>query len=336
MDTLRFFNLEMLHFLWLIPLLISFFWYGAIKRKPQLAAFVRPEIQPKLRISSRPFQRTWKAVLFLGALALIVVSLSRPAWNLKETSVKRAGRDVVFLLDVSRSMLATDLKPNRLERAKLAIADCLKRLRGDRVSLVAFAGAATVRCPLTLDYGFFQMMLDSLGTESTYLGGTMIGDAVRATLDQVLDDQEKEFKDIILITDGEDHESFPVQAAEAAGKQGVRLLVIGLGDEDEGERIPVVDENGRTSFLTYQGREVWTRLDASTLRRMALSTPGGKYLPVATGSIDLGDVYMDLVAGAEKKELETRTIRQYEEKFQIFLGLAIILLIVELFLRERK
>ena len=328
--------MEMLHLLWLMPLLVSLFWYGAVKRKQQLAAFIKPKIQSKIWISSHPFNRTWKAVLLLTAVALIVVSLSRPAWNLKETIVNRAGRDVVFLIDVSRSMLAQDLKPNRLERARLAISDCVKRLQGDRVALVAFAGATTVRCPLTLDYGFFQMMLDSLGTVSTNRGGTMIGDAIRATLDQVLDDQEKEFKDIILITDGEDHESFPVQAAESAGKQGVRLLVIGLGDENEGERIPVIDEKGQTSFLTYQGQEVWTRLDAATLRQMALATPGGKYLPVATGSIDLGDVYMDLVASAEKKELETRTIKQYEEKFQLFLGLAILLLIVEALLTNRK
>ena len=336
MESIRFFNIEMLHLLWLMPLLISLFWYGAVKRKQQLAAFIRPEIQPKIGISSHALNPIWKAVLLLAVVALIVTALSRPAWNLKETTVKRAGRDVVFLLDVSRSMLAQDLKPNRLERAKLAISDCVKRLQGDRVALVVFAGATAVRCPLTLDYGFFQMMLDSLGTESTNRGGTMVGDAIRTTLDQVLDDQEKQFKDIILITDGEDHESFPVQAAESAGKQGVRLLVIGLGDENEGARIPLVDENGRTSFLTYRGQEVWTRLDAATLRQMALATPGGRYLPVATGSIDLGDVYMDLVAGAEKKELETRTIKQYEEKFQIFLGLAILLLIVEALLANRK
>lgn len=336
MDDVKFFNREMLHLLWLTPLLIGFFWYAARQRQQLLAKLIRPAAQAKISISPHRANRIWKAVLLLGAIMLIVAALSRPVWNFRETTVTRAGRDVVFLLDVSRSMLARDLKPNRLQRAKLAIADCVERLQGDRVALVAFAGAASIKCPLTLDYSFFRMMLDSITTESTGQGGTMLGDAIRTTLDQVLDNQQKEFKDIILITDGEDHASFPVQAAETAGKQGVRLLVIGLGDEQEGARIPLTNEDGSSTFLTYQGQEVWTRLDGETLRQMAVVTPGGKYLPVATGTINLGDVYMDLVASADKKEFETQTITQYEEKFQIFLAMALVLLVVAMFLSERR
>jgi len=164
----------------------------------------------------------------------------------------------------------------------------------------------------------------------------MIGDALRTVLRDLLDQQEKEFKDVILITDGEDHESFPKEAAKAAGDQGVRLIIIGLGDEKEGQRIPITDDQGQKSFLKYQGREVWTKLDAETLRAMAQATPGGRYLPVATGTINLGEVYQDLILSAAKKELSSQTMEQYEEKFQIFLAAALCLLLLESVIGEGR
>jgi Ca-activated chloride channel family protein len=201
---------------------------------------------------------------------------------------------------------------------------------------VVFAGTAVVKCPLTVDYGFFRMMLDNISTESISRGGTMIGDAVRKVVNEVFDDQAREFKDIILITDGEDHDSFPVAAAEEAGKKGIRIIAIGLGDENEGMRIPIKNEKGEKTFLTYQGREVWTKLDANTLRKMAGATPGGKYLNVATGTIDLGEVYSNLVGKEEKKEFESETIKKYEEKYQIFLAIAFVLLCIELITGDRE
>jgi Ca-activated chloride channel family protein len=282
-------------------------------------------------------RRRWKAALVLAGFALVAVALVRPAWNPKPKQLERRGRDVVFVLDVSRSMLAEDLAPNRLERAKLAIVDCVERLRGDRVALVAFAGSAALKCPLTLDYGFFRTMLEDIGVDSIARGGTKIGDALRSVVQDVFDDQQKEFKDIILITDGEDHDSFPVRAAEKAGERGIRLIAIGIGDEDQGKRIPVTDERGSRSFLKDKsGQEVWTRLDADTLRKMVNATPGGKYFNVATGTIDLGAVYTQIVDTAEKKALESKTVKRYEEKFQIFLGLAFLVLCAELAVSERK
>jgi Ca-activated chloride channel family protein len=233
-------------------------------------------------------------------------------------------------------MLAEDLAPNRIERAKLAIQDCVDRLQGDRVALVAFAGTSAIKCPLTLDYGFFLMMLADISTDSISRGGTMIGDAIRNIMNDVFDDQAKEYKDIILITDGEDHDSFPVEAAKMAGDSGVRIIAIGLGDENEGTRIPVTNEKGDKVFLKYQGQEVWSKLDADTLRKMVISTPGGKYFNVATGNIDLGNVYMQLIASAEQKALESETIKRYEEKYQIFLSIALILLFLEMITSDRK
>ncbi|MBN1163673.1 MAG: VWA domain-containing protein, partial [Candidatus Krumholzibacteriota bacterium] len=260
----------------------------------------------------------------------------RPAWNPRPRTVQRSGRDIVFILDVSRSMVAEDLAPNRLEKAKYSIRDMIARLEGDRVALVVFAGTAVLKCPLTLDYGFFNLMLEDVDTESVSRGGTMIGDAIRKTLDEAFDDQEKKYKDIILITDGEDHDSFPVEAAEEAGRRGIRIIAIGLGEEYQGKRIPITDEKGNRTFLTYQGQEVWSKLDATTLRKIANETPGGRYLNVATGTIDLGDVYAKLIAGEEKREIESKTIKLYEDKFQIFLSLAFLCLMAEVLVTERR
>ena len=217
-------------------------------------------------------------------------------------------------------MLAEDLAPNRLERAKLAIVDTIERLEGDRVALVAFAGTAVIKCPLTLDYGFFRLALSDISPESVTRGGTLIGDALRKTMDEVFDERQTEFRDVILITDGEDHESFPVEAATQMGERKIRLLAIGLGDEEQGRRIPVTGRGGRKTFLQYAGQEVWTKLDGDTLRQMVNATPGGRYLNVSTGAIDLGDVYVKLIAGARKTELGSTEIERYEEKFPDFLG----------------
>lgn len=330
MNGVKLYAVEMLYLLWLLPLVVALYGYAAYRRKASLAAFYDPEMLARLVIPVKRETRVVKAVLFLLALFCLAIALARPAWNQKDLVIKRTGRDVVFMLDVSRSMLAEDLLPNRLEHAKLAIGDVVDRLSGDRVGLVAFAGNAVIKCPLTLDYGFFRMSLDSISTQSVSRGGTMMGDALRTVLSEVFDDQAKQYKDIILITDGEDHESFPVEAAKAAAEKGIRLIVIGLGDEKEGQRIPIVGPDGKKSFLKYQGQEVWTKLDANTLRAMANATPGGRYLPVATGTINLGEVYQDLIAGAEKKELESQTMRQYEEKFQIFLAAALLFLVGEI------
>jgi Ca-activated chloride channel family protein len=326
----------MLHLLWVLPLVFLIFMYGWSKKRKALELFIEAGLLDKISISIDKSKRYFKAVLTVLALAFIIFALTRPSWNPRPEKIERKGRDIVFLLDVSKSMMAEDLVPNRIERAKLAINDCIEQLRGDRVALVAFAGTAAIKCPLTQDYGFFKMMLKSIDTDSIARGGTMMGDAIRLLLNNVFDDQAKEYKDIVLITDGEDHDSFPVEAAKKAGEKGMRLIAIGLGDENEGKRIPVVNEKGEKTFLKYNGKEVWSRLDADTLRKMVNVTPGGKYFNVSTGTIDLGTVYRQLIASAEKKELESETIKRYEEKFQIFLSIAFILICLEFVLTDRK
>lgn len=335
MNTFLFHHAGMLALLWLLPAFAALLVYARWRRRCALRAFAEAAVLGRLPTSASAPRRAWKAAALLTAVAALVVALARPAWNPEPETIERRGRDVVFVLDVSRSMLAEDLRPNRLERAKLAIRDCIDVIAGDRVALVAFAGSAAVKCPLTHDYGFFRMVLDEIDASSIARGGTMIGDALRKTLDEAFDEGERGQRDIILITDGEDHESFPVEAAQEAGRRGIRLIAVGLGDGRHGATIPSADEHGRRGPLTHRGEVVRTRLDADTLRRMVDATPGGRYIPVATGAIELGSVYTDLVASAEKTELGTETMIRYEEKFQAFLALAFALLCIDGAIGER-
>ncbi|MDO9263059.1 MAG: VWA domain-containing protein [Desulfosalsimonadaceae bacterium] len=329
-------SIHMLFLLWAIPLVIGLYVHAAGRRRRLLKRFVDAGMIAVLQVSASPAKRRWKAAGVIGAMILIIIGTARPSWNLKPETIERRGRDVVFLLDVSKSMLAEDLQPSRLERAKLAISDCIDVLEGDRVALVAFAGTAVVKCPLTLDYGFFRMMVEDISTDSISRGGTLIGDALRTILSDVFDDSAGQSRDIVLITDGEDQDSFPEEAAKLAGERGIRLIAVGIGDENEGRRIPMTNEKGETTFLKYNGQEVWSRLDADTLRKMALATPGGKYLNVATGAIDMGKVYQSLILSADRKDLKSETLRRYDEKFQIFLALALLLLIAEMAVGDRK
>ncbi len=289
-------------------------------------------INPSVSLSRQIF----KSLILITAFVLIVIALSRPIWNLRPQEIKRKGRDVVILLDVSRSMLAEDIKPNRLQRATIAINDMMTGLRGDRVAIVTFAGDSTVRCPLTNDYSFVRMVLNNITTESTALGGTRVGDAIRDATKKVFDDQVREYRDIILITDGDDHDSFPVEAAQAAGGEGIRIIAIGLGDEKEGSPIPITGSDGRKTYLKYDGKTVRSRLDGDTLRKVALATPGGRYVPVVTGTFDLDEIYDWLIASARKRELESAQMMQYDEIFQLFLAMGIALIFCEALISERK
>jgi len=318
------------------PAYVWCFW----RKAAMLRALASSELLKKINPSVSLGRQLFKAFLLVAGFVFVVIALTQPKWNPRPQRIRRSGRDVVILLDTSRSMLAEDIKPSRLERAKLAIGDLLERLQGDRIAIVTFAGNASVKCPLTQDYAFARMVLADISTESSSRGGTMVGDAIRKAVADVFDRRSRLFKDIILITDGEEHkgyESFAVQAAEKAAQQGVRIIAIGLGDENEGARIPVTGPNGEKTFLKYKGREVWTKLNGDLLRNIVYATPGGKYLCVGPGqTFDLGEIYDSLIASAEKRQLESQTMTRYDEKFQIFLAAGIGLIAWEALLGERK
>jgi len=317
----------------LVPAYIWCFW----RKFQTLKVLASTDMLKKINVTVSLKKQIFKALLLLSAFVIIIIALTQPRWNPRAQKIKRIGRDVCILLDTSRSMLAEDIKPSRLERSKIAIKDLMEILQGDRIAIVTFAGNATIKCPLTQDYAFVRMVLDDISTESTTRGGTMVGDAIRKAAEDIFDRQSREYKDIILITDGEDHGSFPVQAAEKAAKDGIRIIAIGLGDENQGSRIPITGPNGEKTFLKYKGQEVWSKLDADTLRKVVYATDGGKYLSVEPGTtLDLGQIYEGLIASAEKRELESTTMMKYDERFQIFLALALILIVCECLTSESK
>jgi Ca-activated chloride channel family protein len=317
----------------LLPAYLWYFW----KKASALKVLASIEMLKQINTAVSLKRQILKAILLIGAFIVIVVALTEPRQNQKPMEIKSQGRDVVILLDTSRSMLAEDIKPSRLERAKIAIGDLLKQLAGDRIAIVTFAGSATVKCPLTQDYAFVRMAVADISTESVGRGGTAIGDAIRKAAEGVFDKQSREYKDLILITDGEDHDSFPVEAAQKAAQQGIRIFAIGIGDEKEGSRIPITGPDGQTTFLKYQGQEVWSKLDADTLRKVAAATPGGRYIGVEPGTtLDLGEIYKALVDSAQKRQLESTTMMTYDERFQIFIAIGIVLLVSEVLISERK
>ncbi|MHC4557424.1 MAG: vWA domain-containing protein [Planctomycetota bacterium] len=319
----------------LLPVYIWCFW----RKTLALRILASNKMLKKINNSVSLKKQIFKALLLVLAFVSIVMALTEPKWNPQPQQIKLKGRDIVILLDTSRSMLAEDIKPNRLERSKIAITDLLETLQGDRIAIVTFAGNSTVKCPLTQDYAFVRMALADVSTESTSRGGTVIGDAIRKATTEVFDRQSREYKDIILITDGEEHEgqeSFPVRAAEKAAQEGIRIIAIGLGDENEGSRIPITGSDGQRTFLKYDGKEVWSKLAGDKLRQIVFPT-NGRFLPVGPGeTFNLDQIYNDFIATAQKRELESLTMMKYDEKFQIFLALGIVIIICEALISERK
>jgi len=334
-------NDKALWLLFFVPVILipAYLWCFREKARA-LKMLAGTEMLKKINTSVSFKRQILKAFLLIAAFVSIVIALTEPKWNPQAEKIKQQGRDVCILLDTSRSMLAEDIKPSRLERSKIAVRDLLEKLQGDRVAIVTFAGNSTIKCPLTQDYAFVRMVLADISTESTSRGGTMIGDAIRKATDEVFDKQSREFKDIILITDGEEHvgdESFAEQAAAKAAEDGIRIIAIGLGDDQQGSRIPITGPNGEKTFLKYNGEEVWSRLDSDLLMKIVYATDGGKYLSVNPGTtMDLGKIYTDVIASAQKRELESATMIRYDERFQIFLALGLILLIFETLTSECK
>ncbi len=264
--------------------------------------------------------------ILVSAVLLIVFALSRPAWNPHPELLQREGRDVVFILDVSNSMLADDIYPNRLERAKMAIWDCVESFDGNRVGLVVFAGSSAIKCPLTLDTDFFHYMLGKVGINSVDQGGTRLSDAIIKTADKLFADSKRGYKDIVLITDGGDQGGGFRKAADVLNGKNVKLIVIGIGDTVNGSKIPTLDET--VKYMQYNGRDVVTRLESTKLRELVKLCNAGAYLPVGTKNMHLDLIYRQLNSMKRKELISDNTVTVYDEKFQIFLFLALVLLVI--------
>ncbi len=322
MSIVHFYHPEMLFGLTLVPVLAVLFIRAGRKRRLAAAAFGK---------GASLVSRRREAIGCCLAVALSVLALARPSWTREKQRLQHRGRDLVFVLDVSRSMLAEDLHPNRLESAKTAILDGVDELAGDRVGLVLFAGSAEIRCPMTLDYDYFRMALRQAAPESIAAGGTVIANALEKTVEKLLDPEKAGLQDVILITDGEDMggETAVYEAARKLHDAGARLIAIGIGDRIHGGRIAVDDDGeGGRSFLQHGNREVWTKLHAETLSNMAAAAPGGVYAEVADGPFDLRQIYRRVMEDAERAPTEQYTVERYEEHFSAFIAAAVFVLLI--------
>jgi Ca-activated chloride channel family protein len=325
---------ESLWLLWLVPLVLAFYVYAFRTKTRLLRRFASPEMLGRLTANvSRPRQYVKTALVLLG-IFFAVLSLAELKYGFTWEEVTREGVDIVVALDVSDSMLVEDAESGgslpRLERAKREIADLLQLMEGDRIGLVAFAGAAFVECPLTLDYGAAAIFLDAIDTELIPVKGTAIGDAIRASV-QAFEGSSHKSKAIILITDGEDHTGAALRAAEEAKIAGIRVFTIGIG-RDEGSPIPAPGGGFRRD---RRGEIILSRLDETTLQKIALST-GGRYVRSVTGDVDLDQIYSQgIKATLEDEELGSKRRQRWEERYQWILAVALAALMAEPLISER-
>ncbi|MCH8157812.1 MAG: VWA domain-containing protein [Nitrospinae bacterium] len=266
------------------------------------------------------------------AVFFLILALTQPRWGYKWEDLKREGVDIIIALDVSNSMLAQEIKPNRLERAKHKIADLLDMLEGDRIGLVAFAGTSYLQCPLTLDYSAARIFLSAIDTELIPVQGTAIGHAIRTSV-KAFNTQDMRSRAIILITDGEDHAGDALSAAKWAREQKTKIFAIGIGREI-GAPIPDTKPGASGFKKDSQGEVVLTKLDETTLQKIALET-GGSYVRSVTGDMDLQKIYLENIKHkVEKKEFRTERRKIWHERFQWMIFLALVCLTIEYFRRR--
>jgi Ca-activated chloride channel family protein len=321
-------NPWMLLGLWILPLVVAVLRYAHWRRRVAARHFAGIVMSGRLAPPASIFLPLVKGALILIGIALLVFAAAEPRTQGAFEDVAQRSADIVILLDVSKSMTAEDVGQSRLQRAKSDIRDLLSRLVRDRVGLVVFAGKPAVKAPLTTDHGFFLSVLDEIDTDSAPRGGSHIGDGIRKCL-EILPPEADRDQVIVLITDGEDHESLPLEAAHQARERGVKIIAVGLGDTKDGARVPVWNESGERRFMKHQGQEVWSVLDEQLLKEIAAATEGA-YVGAGTKAYDLGQVYENHLAGLSRSEHRSERRRRYEEQFQWFLAAGILLLVIEL------
>ena len=317
-----------------IALIGLFVLWSARKKRRLLELFADKKLISGLIANFSVQKRRYKYLLLFLGLIFLVLALARPQYGTHMVMLKREGQDVMLVVDCSKSMLAEDMKPNRLDKAKQEVRGLISRMTGDRVGLVAFAGAAFTECPLTLDYSAAQMFVDVLDVDLIPTPGTNIGAAIEAATAS-FNQKERKNKVMIIITDGEDFGGDIKRAIKEAKVQGVKIYTIGLG-KPEGEPIPI--RNDRGEMIGYKKDErgdlVLTRLDEQMLQEIAADADG-RYYHASAGEIALDQIYEDINA-MEKKEQKGMLMTQYEDRYQYVLPFAIICLGAEILISERK
>ncbi|MBU0468004.1 MAG: VWA domain-containing protein [Candidatus Omnitrophica bacterium] len=276
----------------------------------------------------------FKNVLLIFVFIFCIIALARPQWGFEWREIKRKGTDILLVIDVSKSMLTQDVKPNRLERTKLAVKDLIKKLKGDRIGTIAFAGDAFLVCPLTSDYSGFMLSLNDLDVDSVPRGGTNLSVAIDEALKNH-SDEKVEDKAIIIITDGDNLEGDPMAAAKRAKEAGVNIYTVGIGTK-EGELIQVKNERGSFEFLKdKKGNFVKSRLNDKLLGQISLET-GGVYVKASGSEFGIDLIYDRYLSSREKKELESKQEKLYYQRFQLPLLIALALLLYQTGLSSKK
>ena len=316
----------------LLLLLIPFFFViqaVVLKlRRRRIRKFGDEELVNRL-MPSYAKARTWvRLVLFSIGFFFFVIGLSRPQIGAKLKEHETKGAEIMIVLDVSNSMLAEDYSPNRLDRAKLAISRLVDKLRDDRVGLIVFAGNSFVQLPITTDYVSAKMFLNSISTESVPVQGTAIGDAINTAMRSFSVQSEKS-RAIIVITDGENHEDDPVEAAKQAAEMGVRVFTIGVGSP-EGKPIPMDGE----LLKDRNGEIVVTRLDENVLKEVA-EAGNGVYVRAGNSEFGLNPI-IDDIRKMDDEKFKSIVFEEYDEQFMYFLGIALFFFVVEMLIGDRK
>jgi Ca-activated chloride channel family protein len=329
-------NIERLRWLLLVIGCGAVVVYGFAMKQRALRAFASANLLgflvPDL---SRPRQII-KAILLLAAMVAIVLALVGPRYGSFWTDVQQRQLDLVICLDVSNSMLAEDAGMSRLGRAKDDIKRLVDQLHGGMVGLVAFAGRAAVVCPLTDDYDFYRLALDDVGPFTVPLGGTNLGEAIASAV-KAFGDQKREQRVILVMSDGEDHGDTAVKEAAKARELKILVYAIGIGDDQRGALIPI-EKDGQRTYLKYNDQQLWSKMDPAMLRAIA-DAGGGEYHPsgqVTPTQRTLEWIYSEKLVPMEKRAMEKRQVRQQFARFHWPATLALVLLMLETLMSERR
>jgi len=310
----------------LLILIAGLFISSKIRRK-KLDAFIDSSLKPVMIEKRLTSIRTFKDTCLVFAVLFLFVAFARPQWGKKESEVTSKGQDIIVAIDVSLSMLAEDMKPNRLEKAKFELKSFIESLKTDRIGIITFAGRAFLQCPLTLDYEAAKMYLDIIDPGSIPVPGTAIAEAINLAV-KAFEETELKNRVLIIITDGEDHEGKVLEAAAEAKKQGVVIHVIGIGSTT-GEPIPLRDGSG--SLIGYKkdksGSIVTTKLNDELLRKIAL-VGGGNYFSASTTQDELSRILYD-ISKMEKKTHSSLRLDRYQDRYGWFLVLGLVFLLLE-------
>ena len=324
---------KMFLFLW-VAVVIALFLSWALKRKEELMNLFAGELTKEIASSFSLRRQIVKNVLLLGVFIFSIVALARPQWGFEWQEVKRHGLDIFVAMDTSKSMLTADVKPNRLEKTKLAVRDLIPKLKGDRIGLIAFAGDAFLSCPLTVDYGGFLLSLEDLNTQTIQRGGTNIASAIHEAI-KAYEKISGPYRALIIITDGESLEGDVIAAAKQAKEKGIKIFCIGVGTQ-EGDLIRLQNDQGEYEFLKdNQGNFVKSRLNENLLQEIAQTT-GGAYVRTSGAQFGLDLIYDQQLNKIERRDIESKMEKKYFERFQIPLAIAFLLLLTDSLLTTRK